>query len=435
MSPRPTSIAQATPLSRRHVIRGGLALAGAPWLAANTSARAPAVHLKRRPRLRVLGTHVTLQSAIKERAERDLGIDIEFMPGGSAEVLQKASTSPESFDIYEQWSNSLEILWQAEAIQPIEHARIEHWAEVNGLCKTGRLEASAKIGKGAAPHRMLYVQPEGGLSDSPSEALSFLPYVHNVDSFGYNARKVPRGTPYEGESWSWLLDPQWKGQVGIVNEPTIGLFDLALAAEARGLVSFEDIGQMTRGELDALYEVLIRFKRDGHFAAFWNSVPHSIDLMASGRVAVSSMFSPAVSALNGAGEDIVYAAPKEGYRAWQGVMCLSSQTEGEAKDAAYRYMNWWLSGWPGAFVARQGYYISTPDRAREFLSEAEWKYWYMAGEADEPLKSPDGRECVQAGAMRRGGSYVERFGNVAVWNTVMNHYEYSLHRWYSLLTA
>lgn len=417
--------------SRRAVLQGSLALAGTPWLAG----KAAAVHLKRPVKLRVMGTHVTLQPAIRERASQDLGIEIEFSPGGSAEVLQRASTNPGSFDVYEQWSNSLEILWQAEAIQGIEHERIEHWQEVNGLCKTGRLEPEARIGRGAAPHRLLYAQADRALSGEKSAHLSFLPYVHNVDSFGYNAAKIERGTPYESESWGWLLDPRWRGKVGVVNEPTIGLFDLALAAQARGLVSFADIGQITRSELDSLFEVLIEFKRSGHFGGFWNSVPHSVDLMASGRVDVSSMFSPAVSALNGDGHDVVYAAPKEGYRAWQGIMCLSSSAEGEAKDAAYRYMNWWLSGWAGAVVARQGYYISTPQRTREHLSEGEWNYWYDGRAAAAPMRGPDGKVSVQRGDVRRGGSYTERFGHVAVWNTVMDDYEYSLSLWYSLLTA
>ena len=73
---------------------------------------------------------------------------------------------------------------------------------------------------------------------------------------------------------------------------------------------------------------------------------------------IESMFSPAVSALNGSGIPVVYAAPREGYRAWHGVMCLSAATAGWAEEAAYAYMNWWLSGWPGAFIARQGYYMS-----------------------------------------------------------------------------
>lgn len=418
-------------ITRRTALRAGASFAVGHLL----TPRAPAIHTGRRLRLRVLGTHVTLQEPLRARAEKDLGIDIEFMPGGSAAVLQKASTSPESYDVYEQWSNSIEILWQAGAIQPIDHRRIDLWDEVNPLCKTGRLTPDAKVGAGAAPYGMLYSQPDGSLGSARTSGLSFLPYVHNVDSFGYDRSTVDEGTPYETESWAWLLDSRWKGKVAIVNEPTIGLFDLALACQAKGLMTFEDIGEMTREELDELYEILVRAKRDGQFEAFWNSVPHSVDLMRQRRVCISSMFSPAVSALNGEGHDVLYAAPREGYRAWHGVMCLSSRASEEAQEAAYAYMNWWLSGWAGAFVARQGYYIATPERSREHLSEAEWGYWYAGDPAEGELRGTDGRVCVRPGALRRGGSYTRRFSNVAVWNTVMNTYEYSLRRWYSLLTA
>ncbi len=420
-----------SPITRRNLLRAGTACVVGSGLAP----KAAAVHLGRRPKLRVLGTHVTLQEIIRQRAEADLGIEIEFIPGGSAEVLQTASTYPEAFDIYEQWSNSIEILWQADAIQRIDSRRIQRWSEVNDLCKQGRLSPDDKIGAGASPHGMLYAQPDGQLGSRATDHLSFLPYVHNVDSFGYDRQIVPEGRPYEEESWSWLLDPQWKGKVAIVNEPTIGLFDLALACKSKGLVKIEDIGEITRPELDELFEVLAKFRRDGQFSGFWNSVPHSIELMRSGRSALSSMFSPAVATLNGEGRDILYAAPKEGYRAWHGVMCVSSQTKDETLDAAYKYMNWWLEGWPGALMARQGYYISTPDRSREFMGDGEWGYWYGGEETPKDLQGPDGRTSVRAGSTRRGGSYTERFGNVAVWNTVMDSYEYSLGRWYSLLAA
>jgi len=131
----------------------------------------------------------------------------------------------------------------------------------------------------------------------------------------------------------------------------------------------------------------------------------------------------------------VYAAPKEGYRAWHGVMCLSAATRGAALDAAYDYMNWWLSGWPGAFIARQGYYMSVPDLVKPHLDPEEWDYWYGGKPAARDLQGTDGRRAVAAGSVRNGGDYTTRFGHVAVWNTVMDTYEYSLARWYEFLTA
>lgn len=390
---------------------------------------------KSRPVLRVMGTHVTLQEALRRRAMADLNIDIQFEAKGSAAVLQKASMYPASFDLYEQWSNSIQVLWRANAIQPIEKRKIVHWNEINNLTKTGRVTADARIGAGDAPYSLLNVQADGSLGTQHTGLISFLPYVHNVDSFGYNRNDQPEALQQEQESWGWLLDSRYSGRVAIVNDPTIGLFDLALAAEAKGFVSFKDIGAITQSELDALFTILIELKQLGHFNGFWTSVPESVQYMRSGRVSIESMFSPAATALNGQNIPVTFAAPKEGYRGWQGVMCLSSATKGRQKDAAYEYMNWWLSGWPGAFVARQGYYISNPLRSARYLSQAEWDYWYRGLPATEPLYGTDGNVTVNVGEQRTGGSYEQRFSNVAVWNTVMSTYEYSLQKWYEFITS
>ena len=399
------------------------------------AAKAPYVFAKQKTTLRVLGTHVTLQEELRQQAMQDLGIDIVFEPKGSAAVLQKASISPESFDLYEQWSNSINVLWQSGSIQSIDTRRIANWNEINDLSKTGRLTANAQIGAGDAPHKILYVQDDEEIGANPTQNVSFLPYVHNVDSFGYNTKVIKPGIPYETESWGWLLDEEHAGKVAIVNAPTIGVFDLALAAQAKGLVQFKDIGAMTQLELDQLFNVLTRMKKDGHFSGFWTSVPESVNFMASNRVVIESMFSPAVSALKGQGIPVRYAAPKEGYRAWHGVMCLSSETEGRQKDIAYEYMNWWLSGWPGAFIARQGYYISNPQRSKSHLSQTEWDYWYDGKPAQQALKGTDGKTSVNLGDVRIGGSYQQRFSNVAVWNTVMPTYDYSLQKWYEFISA
>ena len=408
----------------------GRALAGAGLLAG-----APWVHAAGKPRLRLLGTHVTLQEPLRRRAEADLGIDIEMDPRGSAGVLLRGSTRPESFDLYEQWSGSLRVLWQAEAIQAIDKSRIPAWSEINALTKTGRLTPGAKLGAGDAAYRIVNVQPDDTLGPAETGRASFLPYVHNVDSFGYDTRHIAPGENYTTESWGWLLDEKNRGHVAIVNAPTIGLFDLALAAQARGLIEFADIGALTRDEIDRLFAIIIDYKRGGHFAGFWNSVPESVDFMASGRVRIQSMFSPGITALNGRGVPARFAAPREGYRAWHGIMCLSSRTTGRSLDAAYDYMNWWLSGWPGAFIARQGYYISNPEQSKAHLLKEEWDYWYAGKPAAVDLPGTDGRTAVAAGSTRSGGSYERRLSNIAVWNSMMPTYEYSLNRWYEMLTA
>lgn len=404
-------------------------------LAGAAAIKAPYVFSRNKVTLRVLGTHVTLQEQLREQAMADLGINLVFEPKGSAAVLQKASMFPESFDIYEQWSNSINVLWRSGSIQSIDKSRITHWDEINNLTKTGKVAPNARLGAGDAPYKLLHVQADNTLSSEHTNQMSYLPYVHNVDSFGYNTNVIDKGIPYETESWGWLLDKKNSGKVGVVNAPTIGIFDLALAAQANNLMTFKNIGAMTKLELDQLFAILIDLKQSGHFSGFWTSVPESIQFMQSDRVAIQSMFSPAVSALNGQNIPITYAAPKEGYRGWQGVMCLSSATGGTVKDAAYDYMNWWLSGWPGAFVARQGYYISNPQRAKSHLTQDEWDYWYEGKPAAMQLKGTDNKVSVQTGDIRSGGSYEKRFSNVAVWNTVMPTYDYSIQKWYEFINA
>lgn len=396
---------------------------------------APSIIGKKTPTLRVMGTHVTLQEELRKKAMKDLGINIIFEPKGSAAVLQKAASNPGSFDLYEQWSDSINVLWQAKAIQPIEVEKLKYWKEINSLPKTGKISPSAKVGAGDAPNKILFAQEDGSLGTKETNKISFMPYVHNVDSFGYNTSKIPQGIAYETESWSWLLEEKFKGKVALVNAPTIGIFDAALAAEGAGLMKFKDIGNMTIEEIDKLFNILKQKKQVGHFAGFWTSVPQSVEFMTRDRVWIESMFSPGVSASKGQGVPVRYASPKEGYRAWYGVMCLSKNTQGHAKEAAYKYMNWWLSGEPGAFIARQGYYISNPQRSRPLMSPEEWDYWYEGKQARLDLRGTDGKISVKKGDFRDGGSYIKRFSNIAVWNTVMDNYDYSLEKWYELLNA
>ena len=256
-----------------------------------------------------------------------------------------------------------------------------------------------------------------------------------MDSFGYNHRHVESGIEYETESWGWLLDKRFTRLTAVVNAPTIGIFDLALAAQAQGFVEFDDIGNLSKKDIDALFAILIELKQINHFSGFWNDVPESVEFMRSDRVIIESMFSPAVSALKTDGIPVRFAAPKEGYRGWHGVMCLSKYAQGRTKDAAYEYMNWWLSGWAGAYIARQGYYVPNPERSKQYLSQTEWDYWYGGKPAAKDLRGINNRISVNQGEVRSGGSYEKRLSNIAVWNTVLRTYEYSLQKWYEFITA
>ena len=116
-------------------------------------------------------------------------------------------------------------------------------------------------------------------------------------------------------------------------------------------------------------------------------------------------------------------------------MSLSRHAQGPVLDAAYAYLNWWLSGWPGAVMARQGYYIGNPARTRDHLSRAEWDYWYAGLPAREELPGSDGLPLIDIGEVRDGGSYEQRMGNIAVWNSVMDEHNYLVRRWGDFMRA
>jgi putative spermidine/putrescine transport system substrate-binding protein len=132
-----------------------------------------------------------------------------------------------------------------------------------------------------------------------------------------------------------------------------------------------------------------------------------------------------------------YASPKEGYRGWHGGIMLNKAASGKVLDACYAYLNWWLSGWAGAVVARQGYYFSIPENVKKYLTPAEWDYWYEGKPAAEDLKDPFGNVVVKKGEVRDGGSLEERVckTGIAVWNTVMDEHQYLVTKWNEFLTA
>lgn len=392
---------------------------------------APYIWTREKPVLRVLGSY--LHEDIRLKAQEDLGFRIEFTVGEHAAVTHKAATQPASFDIFEKTAEYIEILWNSGAIQPIEKNRIREWSSMSPLTKTGRVTPDAGTGQGNPPFMDLNVLPDNSLGATVTDRISFLPYMHNVDGFGYLTDSVEPGE--NTESWSWLLDDSNHGKVGIILDPAVGFNEMALAAKASGKVSINDPGNMSRREIDNLVRLLVNLKKSGHFSGFWNKISESVEFIRSGRTQIQSMFSPAFYSLKSEGIKVSCAVPKEGYRAWQGAICLSAKASPAARDMAYEYMNWWMSGWPGAYITRQGYYTSNPDSARSYLSSNEWDYWYDSKPAGTDLAGIDRKVAVQKGERRPGGSYTERLSNITIWNGITTDYEYKLSGWYDFLTA
>jgi putative spermidine/putrescine transport system substrate-binding protein len=287
----------------------------------NRKQPSPAIHRQRT--LRVLGTDISLLEAVRLKAISDLGFNIEFEVLDFPNCQRKAALNPEAYDVYDQCFHNLAIVWFWGALQPIDTTWLSKWSKVSALTKSGGVGKYASRGFGDAPMHKLYVQPDHSLGPEETRYIAMLPTVHNFDSFGYDTR-VFNTDGNERESWAMLFDPRAKGKLALVDEPAIGLFDVALAAEAMGILRFENIGNMSPAEIGALFKFLKDKRKEGFFRRCWRTGEQAAKLFRDGDVVIQSMWSPAYNELGSAAAVVKEAVPAEGYRAWHGAPCLGA---------------------------------------------------------------------------------------------------------------
>ncbi|WP_185983798.1 ABC transporter substrate-binding protein [Aureimonas mangrovi] len=417
-------------LTRRNILKGSAALAGAGLVTKVTGFPAIA---QERVTLRYLSTAVNQAPDIAAKAAEDLGINIQYITVTTDDVARRVVTQPGSFDLVDTEYFALPNLMPSGNLMGFDASRIDRAGSIASVIRDGTVNGQAVGLDGTAPSEVLYLPEESATSFATEETgfLTLIPTTYNADTLGIRPDLI------EGEvdSWAALLDPQYAGRAAILNIPSIGIMDAAMALEARGDMTYGDKGNMTREEIDATIEALIEAKRAGQFRAFWTDFNESVNLMASGEVVIQSMWSPAVTAVRTQGIQCRYQPLKEGYRAWASGFGLPTSIGEREKDAAYEFANWFLSGWAGAYLSRQGYYPAVLETTREALEPYEWAYWYEGAAAEQDIMAPDGRLLESAGATRDGGSYEERMGRVACWNAVMDENVYMIRRWNEFIAA
>ena len=419
-------------ISRRTLLKPGAAAAG---LAAGSGAITgfPTIWAKNPITLRQFGTGVSNLNAIAEKCKEDLGITLEMTAMDSDAAAQRAVTQPDSYDIADVEYWIAKKVFPAGVLQPMDVSRIKYFDKIVPLFITGKLTPDSIIAQGTAPHTVGFVEgPDSTtFAKEPTGWLTMVPTIYNADTLGIRPDLV--GRPIT--SWADIMDPAFRGKTAILNIPSIGIMDAAMIMEAAGEIKYSDKGNMTREEIDKTIDFLIAAKRAGQFRAFWKSFDESVNLMASGEVVIQSMWSPAVAAVRSRGIPCVYQPLKEGYRAWGGGIGLAKHLSGAKLDAAYEYINWYLSGWVGAYLNRQGYYSACMETAKAYMTEDEWGFWVEGKPAKGDILSPEGKVMEKAGAVRDGGSFEERMGKVACWNSVMDEDRYMVRRWNEFIAA
>ncbi len=410
---------------RRALIQGAAgALAGGLF---------PAVHAQEKVVLRYLGTAVNQDKAIAEKFKADTGIEIQYVAVNTDEVTKRAVTSPNSFDLLDTEYFSLKKIVPTGNLKGIDAKRVKNADKITTLFTKGEV-AGKKVGdQGTAPKKVIFLEGEKSkaFAKAPTQWMSLIPTTYNADTLGIRPDLIKRPI----ESWKELLNPEFKGKASILNIPSIGIMDAAMVVEASGLYKYPDKGNMTKKEIDLTIKTLIEAKKAGQFRSLWKDFNESVNLMASGEVVIQSMWSPAVTAVRTKGIACTYQPLKEGYRAWAAGFGLPATLTGKKLDAAYEFINWFLDGWAGAYLNRQGYYSAVLETAKAKMEPYEWAYWMEGKAAEKDIKAPDGRVLEKAGKVRDGGSYEQRMGGIACWNAIMDENNYMVQKWNEFVAA
>ncbi len=383
--------------------------------------------------LRQFGTGVSNLNAVADKVKADLGFKLEMTALDTDAVTQKAITQPKSYDVADIEYFTCKKLFPTGVLQPMDVKKIKLYDKITPIFTTGKLTPSSTIAQGTAPHTVGFVEGKDSVkfARAPTEWMTLIPTIYNADTLGIRPDLV--GRPIA--NWKDLVDPAFKGKASILNIPGIGIMDAAMVMESLGTIKYADKGNMTKAEIDKTIAFLIETKKAGQFRAFWKSFDESVNLMASGEVIIQSMWSPAVAAVRAKGIACKYQPLAEGYRAWGGGLGIAKHLTGLQRDAAYEYINWYLSGWVGAYLNRQGYYSAVLDTAKQSMSADEWDFWMEGKPAKSDILSPEGKVMEKAGTVRDGGSFFERMGHVSCWNSVMSEDRYMVQKWNEFIVA
>src|SRR3982074_3355125 len=405
-------------INRRAVLKGA---DGAVGVAAGSGAITgfPYVHSADPKVLRYLGTAVNEGDEISKKCLADTGIKIEYITATTDDVTKRVITQPNSFDVLDTEYFSLKKLVPSGNIFALDARKIKEFDNITPVFTKGQLPNGKKIGdQGTAPWKVLYLEGANSktFSKTPTEFVTLIPTVYNADTLGIRPDLIKRPI----NNWKDLLNPEFKGKAAILNIPSIGIMDAAMVVDATGAHKYPDKGNMTKPEIDRTMKVLTEAKKAGQFRAFWKDFNESVNLMAAGETVIQSMWSPAVTKVRSMGIASTLQPLKEGYRSWASGFCVSKGVSGPKLDWAYEFVNWYLSGWAGAYLNRQGYYSAVLSTAKANMTADEWGYWMEGKPAVGAIKAPDGTVLEKAGAKRDGGSYEDRMGAVECWNAVMD---------------
>lgn len=246
--------------------------------------------------------------------------------GEEEEALQKLR-SGFTPDVAHPCSSNVRRWRDAGVLQPIDTARIENWKTVFPVLKHVR-----------------GVQLEG--------ETFLVPFDWGNTSIAYRADLVH----IEEESYSILLDEQYKGRMS--------MFDSSETAVAIGglLTGARELFNMTDEEIDRSFETVAKIHENLRF--YWTDPTQIAQALAAGELVASTAWNETSVALKQQGVDIKYMNPKEGMLTW---VCGLSLIKGGPGDEQQKYdvLNAVLDPQVGEFMINEYGYGHSNEKSYE----------------------------------------------------------------------
>jgi spermidine/putrescine-binding protein len=372
-------------------------------------------------KIATIGLGVSVQDRFLREFECDYGHKIEGTAGGFTEFTTKYITGLyKTIQVDEPNANYGLPIFESGAIQAIPVSKVKKWNTMRSLFTDPKNPDADPSGSGWPT--VAVFTPQAVQSGKYDEVVG-VPHYFGMDSIGFRRDLLNE----EIDSYGALYDPQYKGKTSIWNEPLISNMNAANYLTKAGKMKPKDrIANLQPDEVDQVIDFLIERKVAGQFRAIWDDYGQAVNLLATGEVLIIDAWSPIIMDVRKQGKDAVYAWVKEGYPGWFHFMCISSAIEPDSAEynAALDYIDYWLSGKPGAAVASQGYF-SPSTTCEDILkstrnsdpSMTDYEAWY------------EGKIGWSVGGLK------DRLGNIGYWEEYPENADYYIKRWKDFLAA
>ena len=374
--------------------------------------------------LRTIGLGVSVQDRfLNEFARRSGHKTVGKVAGLTPMITEWLAGGYRNYDTNETNANRNAALWNAGLLQAIPVEKVKPWKDARDLYTSD--QALGHDPDTGWPLAEIWVDP------STQKEFKLVPQFFNCDSIGYRMDLIGGDI----DSWGALVDPKYKGKVGIFNDSLLTPGWCAGFMKKAGLAKIEKTGNMTHEEVDTVIEFMIERKKDGQFRAIWEDYGQCVNLLASGEIWLADAWNPVVEDVKKQGVVCKYATPKEGFTAWFHGVAVAKDTPN--LDAAIDYVNFCLEGWWGAQVAPQGYYSPTTScetylkTSKKTDPEGEFNdydWWYNGGASEDPKPGWPIRG-------RDTGSFAKRWSNIMHWMVWPDDPDYYAERWNDFLAA